>query len=393
MFSRRTAWDREPNAWTRALERRRASGEELLDLSISNPAACGLGWNEELLRDRLAVPGTAAHAPEALGLPSAREAIAAWWTDRGVPAHPERTCLTASTSEAYAFLFRLLCEPGDLVAVPRPSYPLFDFLTGLEELEARPYPLRLDDGRWRLDLEQLADGLTERTRAVLVVHPNNPTGSRLTEGDARALVRLCAERSLALISDEVFAEFPWSATDAHAPHGLLSLADEEGALVFALSGLSKVAGLAQLKLAWIAVGGPEALRDEALARLELIADTYLSVASPVQLAAGRLLAASEDFRRRCLTRVRGNLETLRASGLQLLPGEAGWSAILELPPSVPEERFAVALLEDHGLVVHPGGFFGLGLSGHFVVSLLTEPEILARGLALLACRLNGATSA
>lgn len=386
MFSRRTAWQREPNAWTRALERRQASGRPLLDLRNSNPSACGLAWDEEHLASCLAVPGVQVHSPEAFGLARAREAVASWWSSRGVPATPDRTCLTASTSEAYAYLFRLLCEPGDAVAVPRPSYPLFDYLTGLEDLEARPYPLRLDERRWRLDLEALADGLTERTRAVLVVHPNNPTGSFLLDGEARALGRLCAERGLALISDEVFAEFRWDASEARGLSSLLQPAAEEGALVFALSGLSKVAGLPQLKLAWIAADGPAALRDEAWARLELIADTYLSVAAPVQLAAGRLLEESAGFRARCLSRIRGNLDTLASSGLSVLPGEAGWSALVELPVVVDEDEFTLRLIESEGLLVHPGSFFELSPPGHLVLSLLTEPQVFERGLAVIADR-------
>jgi len=393
MFSRRTAWDRSPSAWMRAVQERRSSGEPLLDLSGSNPSACGLAWDEDLLADCLRAPGAQLHSPEPFGLPAAREAVAHWWNARGVPATAATTCLTASTSEAYSLLFRLLCNPGDAVAVPQPSYPLFDLLTQLEELEVRPYRLRLDEGRWQLDLESLADGLSETTRAVLVVHPNNPTGSRLNEDEARGLARLCAERGLALISDEVFAEFPWKAEDTPEPRGLLSLAAEQGALVFALSGLSKAAGLPQVKLAWIAVAGPPALRDEALARLEIIADTYLSVAAPVQLSASRLLAESAAFRESCLGRIRGNLETIDRAGLPRLPGEAGWSAILELPAELDEEGLTVELLESGGVLAFPGELFGLKPSGHLVLSLLTEPEVLGRGLEAIARRIDRATSA
>ena len=393
MFSRRTAWDRSSSAWAQAVQERRSSGEPLLDLSSSNPSACGLAWTEDLLADCLRAPGAQLHSPEPFGLPAAREAVARWWRARGVPARAETTCLTASTSEAYSFLFRLLCNPGDAVSVPRPSYPLFGLLTQLEELEVRPYRLGLDDGRWRLDVESLADSLSENTRAVLVVHPNNPTGSRLNEGEVRGLARLCAERSLALISDEVFAEFPWKDDDAHEPRSLLSLAAEQGALVFALSGLSKAAGLPQVKLAWIAVAGPPELRDEALARLEIIADTYLSVAAPVQLAVGRLLAESAAFRESCLERIRGNLEIIDHAGLRRLPGEAGWSAILDLPARLDEEGLAIELLEADGVLVHPGELFDLKPSGHLLLSLLTEPEVLERGLAAIAGRIASATGA
>ena len=386
MFSRRTAWDRSPNELARLIAARRAEGAELLDLTVSDPGAAGLGWDEGRLARLLSVAGVAEHRPEPLGLLSAREAVAHWSRARGLPLRPDRLVLTASTSEAYSFLFKLLCDAGDAVAVPRPSYPLFGFLTELDGVEAQVHPLRLEADRWAFDVEALADRLTERTRAVLVVHPNNPTGSRLNAVEAGALAELCAERGLALVSDEVFSDFAWSEGDEHEPKSLLSVAEEAGVLTFALSGLSKSAGLPQLKLAWIAVGGPEPAAEEAMARLEWIADSYLSVAAPVQRAAAGLLEASAGFRARCLDRMRANLSLLGrllpATGGRLLPGEAGWSAILELPAGADEEAIALELVREDGVLVHPGSFFDLP-AGHVVVSLLTPTERLDRGVRAL----------
>lgn len=389
MFSRRTAWDRSPNELARLVTARTAEGSELLDLTVSDPFAAGLGWDEGRLADLLSLAGLAEHRPEPLGLLSAREAVAHWSCARGLPLRPDRLVLTASTSEAYSFLFKLLCDAGDAVAVPRPSYPLFGFLTELDGVEAQVHPLRLEADRWAFDVETLADRLTERTRAVLVVHPNNPTGSRLDAVEAGALAALCAERGLALVSDEVFSDFTWSEGDEHEPKSLLSVAGEAGVLTFALSGLSKSAGLPQLKLAWIAVGGPEPAVEEAMARLEWIADSYLSVAAPVQRAAAGLLEASGEFRARCLDRIRTNLglleRLLAETGGRLQPGEAGWSAILELPAGADEEVIARELVRREGVWVHPGSFFDLP-AGNVVVSLLTPTERLDRGARALLGR-------
>jgi aspartate/methionine/tyrosine aminotransferase len=383
MFSRRTTWNRAPSELAGALEGRRAAGREILDLTVSDPARAGLAWDGAELAAILARPAIARHEPAPFGALAAREAIAGWWRERGVPARPERLVLAASTSESYSWLFKLLCDPGDDVLVPQPSYPLFEFLTELESVRAVPYRLRAEATRWRLDVESLADRLTDRTRAVLVVHPNNPTGSRLDAAEARALAAACAERGIALVSDEVFAEFTWRPHEAEGPHGLLAVGAEAGALTFALSGLSKVAGLPQLKLAWCAVDGPPDRVAEALGRLECVADTYLSVAAPAQLAAAELLERSAAFRRRALERVREGLARLQEAagdGLRRLPGQAGWSAVLEVETDA--ERLAVELLDRDGVLLHPGGLFGLP-PGHLVVSLLTPTDALAEGLRRL----------
>jgi alanine-synthesizing transaminase len=274
MFSARTAWDLTPNRLALLLEERRA-GREVLDLTETNPTRAGFVAPPDLLA-LLADPAALRYDPQPAGLPAARAAVAADFARRGVAVAPEHVVLTASSSEAYALLFKLLADPGDQVLVPQPSYPLFDYLARLESVEAAPYALAYD-GEWHLPLPAVEAALTERTRAVVVVSPNNPTGSFLKREEAAGLAALCARRGLALIADEVFADYPLREDPRRAP----SLAAEAAALSFALGGLSKSCALPQLKLGWIAVGGEAALREAALARLEVVADTYLSVGTPV----------------------------------------------------------------------------------------------------------------
>jgi aspartate/methionine/tyrosine aminotransferase len=366
-FSERTAWDRRRNRLSLRRAEREAAGRPLVDLTESNPTRCGLSPTG------VGLGAVDLYEPEARGLAVAREAVAAWY-GRGV--EPADVVLTAGTSEAYGFLIKLLCEPGEAVLVPRPSYPLFDFLAGLEGVVPRPYLLR-PDGRFGLDPTQLVGSLTAHARAVLVVSPGNPTGCYLSGEDERWLGELCAERGLALVVDEVFGTPERSVTRHDWP-----------CLCFALSGLSKAVGLPQLKLAWCVVRGPRALRDEALARLELVADTYLSVGSPVQRAAPELLALSAPFRRRVAERCAANRAALArarpaAAAWDLLEAEAGWSAVLRVPDEPDEESRCLALLE-RGIVVHPGYFFDFPQGAHLVLSLLEEPAVFAAAAAVLA---------
>jgi alanine-synthesizing transaminase len=352
------------NALARALTARHGS---YVDLTVGNPTAVGLPAGSGQL------PPAPGYDPQPRGLLEAREAVAAV---HGVDA--ERVVLSASTSEAYSWLFKLLCDPGDEVLVPQPCYPLFEFLTALESVRAVPYPLRYD-GEWHLDASLLR--LTARTRAVLVVSPGNPTGAYLKRGEYAELARLCAPRGVALICDEVFAEFPVAA-DARRVHTVATL-DEVPA--FALSGLSKLAGLPQFKLGWIAASGP-GFR-EAVAKLELIADTYLSVSTPVQIAAPALLAGRQVFQRALKTRLANNRALLQAArprdaSWDVLPAEGGWSAVLRVPQARTEEEVALSLL-DAGVLVHPGYFFDFPSGAHLVISLLVSPSDLARGLAVL----------
>jgi aspartate/methionine/tyrosine aminotransferase len=382
-FSRRTAWDRAPNEMARLLETARLR-EDLVDLTESNPTRVGLAADSRELAAALADPGNVRYEPDALGLPDARAAVAAWYRERSVDVDVERILLTASTSEAYAFLFKLACDPGDAVIVPTPSYPLFEDLARLESVEVVTHRLRLSD-RWRLDVDALAASLPERTRAILIVSPNNPTGSMLLPDELRALAHVAASHGLLLVADEVFAEFPWSGAPRHAE--LLSLGEREGALVAVLSGLSKACGLPQLKLGWMLLGGPEALVAEARARLELVADAALSVATPVQRGLRSLLRMGDAFRDAMRERLAANLATLRASGLHVLPAEGGWNAIVPLPEAETEERVVRELLERDGVLVHPGWLFDLP-SGHLVVSLIIEPARFARGCEALVRRLR-----
>ncbi|MGZ6125268.1 MAG: pyridoxal phosphate-dependent aminotransferase [Myxococcales bacterium] len=353
------------NALARALLARTAP---YVDLTLSNPTAAGLP------SVGAALPPAPSYEPDPRGLGAAREAVAAY---QGVP--PERVILCASTSEAYSWLFKLLCAADDEVLVPEPSYPLFGYLTALECVRAVPYPLRWD-GEWHLDAGSLR--FSPRTRAVLVVSPGNPTGAYLKEDERRALAAACRENGCALICDEVFADYP--AFEDRRRAGSAALQDD--ALAFSLSGLSKVAGLPQLKLAWLAGGGPGA--DEALARLELIADTYLSVGTPVQLAAPDLLARRSVFQDAARQRLRENRAALaeaRPPGApwDVLRAEGGWSEVLSVPRSRSEEQWALALLEA-GVLVHPGYFFDFPSGAHLVLSLLPRPEEFARGARILA---------
>ena len=294
-----------------------------------------------------------------------------------------RVLLTASTSEAYSYLFKLLTDPGAEVLVPSPSYPLFEFLADMESVTVRPYPLEYH-GAWRIDIAALEASVTPRTRAIILVNPNNPTGSYVKREELRALTALCAARGIALISDEVFADYAFT-DDAER---VATLAGVEECLAFSMSGLSKVAGLPQMKLGWIVASGPAALRTEALDKLEWIADTYLSVSTPVQCAAASLLACGEAVQRQIRNRTAGNLafarETLAGSAANILAVEGGWYITLQIPRIRSEEDWTLHLLETEGVLVQPGFFYDFEAEAYLVVSLLTAPEIFREGLPRIA---------
>jgi len=379
MFSRRTSWDLRPNRLAERLAAKRANGVRLLDLTESNPTRAGIVCPKYLLA-RLALPEGQLYEPAPFGLSGARAAVAADFARRGFPVGPERIFLSASTSEAYAFVFKVLCDPGDEVLVPRPGYPLFEFLAGLESVEARPYRFSHDGSGWQLDPAALRAAVSSRTRVVVVVNPGNPTGAFLKRDERDALVAFCAERSLALVSDEVFADFAFRAD----PRRAASLAEDGPVLAFTLGGLSKSLALPQLKLAWTAVTGPAALRGQALARLEVVADTYLSVSTPVQVAAPALLACREELQAPVHERLLSNLVVLRerispSSPATFLAPEGGWYAVLRLPATLPEEERALRLLEKD-VVVQPGYFFDLEGGAFLVLSLLTPPAVFREGV-------------
>jgi aspartate/methionine/tyrosine aminotransferase len=379
VFSSRLPARIEPNAVSLAVASARASGARLLDLTDTNPTAVGLAYPDGLLAG-LADSRGAAYRPDPLGLPDAREAVC---RHIGEGATADRVVLTASTSEAYAMLFKLLCDPGDEVLVPKPGYPLFDLLTGLEAIRAMSY--RLDrHGGWNIDRRSVESVLTPRSRAIVIVSPNNPTGSTLHDADREWLVALAAEHHMAIIADEVFAGYlfrkrlPWS-----------SLASESRTLVFTLGGLSKSAGLPQVKLGWIQVSGPEARVPEAMARLEIIADTYLSVSTPVQVGAARLIEAGLAIREQIFSRITRNLDALRqrvaaSPQLTLLEPEGGWSAVVRVPAVVPEDALVLRLLREEGVLVHPGYFFDFDEEAFLVLSLLPEASVFDRGISAIA---------
>ncbi len=382
MFSERTRWDLHPNRLAERLAAKRASGARLLDLTETNPTRVGLTGPDDVLAP-LARAEARRYEPRPFGLPAARQAAASDFARRGFAVGPERIVLSASTSEAYAFLFKLLCDPGDEVLVPRPGYPLFDFLATLESVRVRTYPLRFD-GEWHVDLPALRTALGPRTRAVVVVSPHNPTGACLKRDERDALETLCAAHGAALVSDEVFADYAFR----DDPRRASSVARDGPALAFALGGLSKSCGLPQLKLAWTAVTGPEPVRREALARLEVVADTYLSVSTPVQVAAPALLARREELQAPIRARLRSNLETLRGAlgpgcPASLLEPEGGWSAVLRVPATRSEEDRVTRLLEERDVLVHPGFFFDFPREAHLVLSLLPAEADFAEGVARL----------
>lgn len=388
MFSTRVPADRRPNDLAQALARAKARGP-VIDLTVSNPTRAAIHYPPDLLAS-LSEPSALTYQPAALGMREAREAVAATYARRGLPIEADRIVLTASTSEAYSILFKLLCEPGrSEVVTPVPSYPLFDHLTRLDGVEQRRYALEYH-GAWTVDVDRLDAAWTAATRAVLAVSPNNPTGSVLSEGDAHELVSRCATRGAALIVDEVFCDYPIGAALTE-PRALMT----PSCLVCRLGGLSKTVGLPQVKLGWMALDGPDDLVAEAIDRLELICDTYLSVSTPVQVAAASLLDKGAAVRRQILDRVRENDAILRgtidgSTGAEVLPVQGGWSAVIRVPATRSEESLVLDLLERDALVVHPGYFFDFPHEAFLVVSLLPEPGVFSRGLRLIQDRLDAA---
>jgi alanine-synthesizing transaminase len=376
LFSRRSGVELTPNALYEAVARLRASGAPLLDLCVSNPTTAGIPYAPEAAAALAA--GALGYEPAALGLLPAREAVAALWQERGIDVHAERVVLTASTSEAYAFALKLLCDPGDEVLVPAPSYPLFEHLARVESVTLVPYRLGFD-GAWFIDVNAVRAQVTPRTRAVVVVSPNNPTGSFLKKDELQGLSTL----GLPLISDEVFGEYAFTSDERRAT----SVLEGSAPLLVALDGLSKAAALPQLKLAWMTLGGePERVR-EATARLELISDTFLSASTPVQRALSSLLATRATAAGAIRSRTRANLallrESLRGSPVTLLPVEGGWYAVLRLPATQTDEEWALALVEQ-GVLVQPGYFFDFDGGPYAVVSLLTPDTTLSAGVRTIA---------
>ena len=380
MLSRRLPLHAESNALSKAVAALRSESAPIVDLTESNPTRTAIPYPDALLAS-LSDSKALRYEPHPFGLPSARDAVAADQRRRGARVDPARVVLTASSSEAYSWLFKLLCNPGEGVLVPRPSYPLFELLTALDGVRVHPYALEYH-GRWTIDVDAIA-GAPDDIRAVLVVSPNNPTGSYLDEDQFRRLSRVCRERRWALIADEVFADYP---LDVVRP--LTDIAARDEVLSFTLAGLSKSVGLPQLKLGWCIVGGPQPERDSALSALELIADTYLSVGTPVQLALPELLDRGAAIRTAIRERIRQNFSALKAvvgrfTACDLLRTEGGWSAILRVPATRSEEQLALDLLRTERILVHPGYFFDFPREAHVVVSLLPPPGVFEAAITRL----------
>jgi aspartate/methionine/tyrosine aminotransferase len=387
MFSSRTNWPLTPNRLSELLRERRGRGLPIVDLTESNPTRCGFAVDVQEILGPLQNPRALMYQPDPRGLRTAREAVAQYYSERGAQLDPDQIFLTSSTSEAYSFVFRLLANPGDKILAPQPSYPLFDFLGALNDVDVLPYPLIYDDD-WQVDLEALTSQWDPRTRAVLVVHPNNPTGSYIQKHELGRMIEFCHQNRAAIIADEVFADYGFG-TDAGR---VVTHAQNSEALTFTLSGLSKISALPQMKLGWIVVNGPPQLRNEAQARLEVIADTYLSVSAPVALAAPAWLAQRRAIQSQISERVQTNLrqlDDLLTPGLPVtrLRVEGGWYAILRVPSTRSDEDWAAEFLTQDGVSVHPGHFYDFPSEGFLVLSLLPSCNLFADSLGKVISRI------
>jgi len=385
MFSSRIEWGAARNRLTTLLDAKRGDGMDILDLTVSNPTAVGFNYDTEHILQTLASPETLSYLPSPQGGEAARRLVADYYHDHGKTVGVESLFLTASTSEAYDMVLKLLCDPGDELLVPQPSYPLFEYLAALASVKIKPYPLVYDKGAgWRVDLDALAAAVGPHCRAIAVVNPNNPTGSFVSREELGFMNQLCRDADLALLVDEVFLDYPASGVEAR------SAAGNEGALTFTLSGLSKIHGLPQLKLGWIQVSGPRA--EEARERLELVADTYLSVSAPSQAAAA-LLGTRRDFQSQLLSRLEANEAFLLRAAMEapaatVLRRDGGWCAIVSVESWSSDERLALSLLDKDGVLVHPGFYYDIELENPCLVcSLITPPEVFRSGVERLLARL------
>jgi len=386
MFSHRTDWKLTPNRFTQAQQEMRAAGRQVVDLTISNPTRAELHYDAETILQAFVNPDAMDYDPQPKGLLRAREAVAAYYRKQHDDIDPESIVLTTSTSEGYSYLFRLLCNVEDEILVPKPSYPLFEFLADLQDVKLVPYPLLYDHG-WQIDFPSLYKAVSHRTRAVVVVHPNNPTGSFVAEKERTALNNLCRDYKLSIIADEVFLDY------AHDGATRSTFAGNRDVLTFTLSGVSKISGLPQMKLAWIVTSGPGEAVSAALARMEIIADTYLSMNAPVQLAAPALLGQRRSIQPLLLDRVRANMNELdralaRQKTCRRLDVEGGWYAVLRVPVTQSDEDLAIEILRRLSVLVHPGHFYDFSGDGHLIVSLITSPKDFHKGIVQVLGLLN-----
>ena len=381
MFSRRTDWNLAPNRLTLAHQETLHNGNKILDLTTSNPTRAGITYDQSAIVNALHNSNVLDYDPQPKGLLSARQAVAQYYAVRSSQVDPESLILTTSTSEGYSFVFRLLCDPDDEVLVPKPSYPLFDFLADLQDVKLVPYSLIYDHG-WQIDFHSLENACTKRTRAIVLVHPNNPTGSYVSDAERESLNGLCRERNLALIVDEVFLDY------ALHQQPRASFVTNNDVLTFNLSGISKISALPQMKFAWIAVTGPESQVQLAMQRLEVIADTYLSANAPIQLAAPVLFEQRKTIQPQLVSRVRQNLAELdrqlgRQKSCSRLHVQGGWYAVVRIPVTGSDEDFAIELLRQKYVFVHPGHFYDFANDGYIVLSLITTQQEFAEGTSAL----------
>jgi alanine-synthesizing transaminase len=420
MFSERTSWRLAQNRFTQAVEEVRASGAKMLDLTASNPTRVGLTYDSQTILAALGSPRALDYDPQAKGLLEARKAVSGYYREehfcaqRGCDVDADRIVLTTSTSEGYSFVFRLLCNAGDELLVPKPSYPLFEFLADLQDVKLVPYPLIYDHG-WQMDFPSLEKAATARTRGVVVVHPNNPTGSYVSESEQRLLNSFCRERGLALIVDEVFLDYALdmgstsgakalilgernrSAESAAPPKTEIgraaSFAWNQEVLTFTLSGLSKISALPQMKVAWLVTSGPDSVVAAATARLEVIADTYLSMNAPVQWAMPTLLEQRKDIQRQLMKRVGANLTELdrqlaQQKACSRLEVEGGWYVILRVPVTRTDEELAIELVREKRVLAHPGHFYDFVSDGYLVLSLIAPEGEFGAGIGRVLEFLN-----
>ncbi len=384
MFAKRTNWNLGTNRLSEALAAHRAAGKPLIDLTVSNPTECGFQYDDEAILGALRNPAALKYEPNPRGLAVARDAVAQYYAERGAVVSTDDIILTTSTSEAYSYVFRTLCNPDDEVLIPAPSYPLFEFLADIQDVRLVRYPLVYDYG-WQIDFHALEQAITPRTRGAIVVHPNNPTGHFLKLEEMRKLNEICAAREIAIVADEVFRDFALG-DKRHA-----TFAANAGALTFSMSGLSKICGLPQMKAAWLIVNGPEPSKAQALARLEMIADTYLSMNAPIQWALPAFLDMRREFQRQLMGRVKENLAELDRQlagqkSCSRLEVEGGWNAVIRVPATCSDEELALELLAAKGVYVHPGHFYDFPAAGYLVLSLMTPKVEFAEGIKSMLSR-------
>ena len=394
MFSSRTNWQHQPNLLSQALEQRRSKGQVVNDLTASNPTECGISYPEGKILAALSDPVALHYRPDPKGLPDARGAVCKYYRERNISIDPADVVLTAGTSEAYAMILKLLCNAGDAVLVPKPSYPLFEFLAEINDVKLQHYRLAYDHG-WQMDIDSFKEQVSNTTRALMIVNPHNPTGMFFKGPDLKAIEEIAVERRLAVIADEVFSEYGFSG-DAAAARATV---DRSAVLTFTLNGISKLLGLPQMKLGWIVASGPQEERREALERLETISDTFLSVNTPIQVALPKLFEICEPVRTQIVGRVRSNYTFLQqrfhpaaahlseagrqGGSASLLVSEGGWYAIIRVPRIRTDEEWALQVLEQKGVYVHPGYFFDFEDEGFLVISLLPEPGLFHEGIEKL----------